>query len=86
MAYTIVWAISTWFVNLNVCTPIAFFYDKTIQGGYCRNQAISGTANAALSLLGDVLILALPIPMIFGLQINITKKIAVTGIFLLGCL
>ncbi|AEO66486.1 uncharacterized protein THITE_2114613 [Thermothielavioides terrestris NRRL 8126] len=86
MAYTICWAISTWIVNLTVCTPIAFYYDHTIPGGKCKNQVISGTANGALSLLGDVCILVLPLPVIWKLKINTRRKIALCGVFLLGCL
>jgi hypothetical protein len=86
MAFTIGWGIATWIVNLNVCTPIAFFYDKTIVGGSCKDQAISGTASGALSLLGDILILVLPLPMVWQLQINLRRKIALGGIFMLGML
>lgn len=82
--YNIVWAISTWIVNLTVCTPIAFYYDRTIPGGHCRNQAISGSINGGLSLLGDVLVLCLPIPVIWNLKINTRKKTGILGIFLLG--
>ncbi|OIW26036.1 hypothetical protein CONLIGDRAFT_684574 [Coniochaeta ligniaria NRRL 30616] len=84
MAYTIVWAISTWIVNLTTCSPIAFYYDKTIPGGKCRNQAISGSINGGLSLLGDIMVLALPIPVVWSLKINLRKKVGIMGIFLLG--
>jgi hypothetical protein len=84
--YNVAWAISTWIVNLTSCTPIAFYYDRTIKNGSCRNQAITGTISGALSLLGDLLVLALPLPMIWGLKINWRKKASIAGIFLLGCL
>ncbi|KAH8906156.1 hypothetical protein BR93DRAFT_969368 [Coniochaeta sp. PMI_546] len=84
IAYTIAWAISTWIVNLTVCTPIAFYYDRTIPGGTCRNQAISGSINGGLSLLGDILVLGLPIPVVWSLKINTRKKAGILGIFLLG--
>jgi hypothetical protein len=86
MVFTVCWGIATWIVNLNVCTPIAFFYDKSIVGGSCKDQAISGTISGALSLLGDVLILVLPLPMVWHLQINVRQKIALFGIFMLGTL
>jgi hypothetical protein len=84
IAYTIAWAISTWIVNLTVCSPIAFYYDRTIQGGTCRNQAISGSVNGGLSLLGDIFVLALPLPVIWNLKINMRKRVGIIGIFLLG--
>jgi hypothetical protein len=86
MAYTIAWGIATWVVNLMVCSPIAFYYDKTIPGGVCKNQSISGSVNGALSLLGDICILSLPLPMIWKLHMNTRRKIALCGIFLLGSL
>jgi hypothetical protein len=86
MAYTICWGIATWIVNLNVCHPIAYFWDKTIPDGYCKNQAVSGTINGSLSLFGDIMILVLPIPMVWGLQINLRRRLALLGIFLLGTL
>lgn len=86
MVFTVCWGISTWIVNLNVCHPIAFFWDKTIPGGYCTNQAISGTVNACLSLFGDVCILILPIPMVLWLSIDLRRKLALLGLFLLGTL
>jgi hypothetical protein len=85
-AYNIAWGISTWIVNLTVCTPVAFYYDHTIKGGSCRNQAVSGSVSGGLSLLGDLLVLGLPLPMIWGLKINWRKKASIAGIFLLGCL
>jgi len=84
LAYTIIWGIATWFVNLTVCTPVAYYYDRTIPGGHCKNQVVSGTVNGSLSLVGDIFILALPIPMVFQLQINVRRKVALVGIFLLG--
>ena len=86
MAYTIAWGIATWIVNLTVCSPIAYYYDKTIIGGTCKDQSISGSVNGALSLLGDISILALPLPMIWKLHMNTRRKIALCGIFLLGSL
>lgn len=84
MAYSILWAISTWIVNLTVCTPIAFYYDRTIPGGTCRNQAISGSINGGLSLLGDFFVLGLPLPVIWNLKVNLRRKIGIICIFLLG--
>ncbi|RKU48546.1 hypothetical protein DL546_007390 [Coniochaeta pulveracea] len=84
IGYTVAWAISTWIVNLTVCTPIAYYYDRTIPGGTCRNQAISGSINGGLSLLGDVLVLALPMPVIWNLKVNFRRKVGIICIFLLG--
>lgn len=84
IGYTLAWAVATWIVNLTVCAPIAYYYDRTIPGGKCRNQAISGSINGGLSLLGDIFVLMLPIPSIWNLKINTRRKMGILGIFMLG--
>ncbi len=83
IAYTLLWAIIGWCVNLTVCHPVSYFYDRTT-AGYCGSQQISGSVNGGLGVLGDVLILLMPLFMIRKLQLNNRKKIAVSGMFLLG--
>jgi hypothetical protein len=84
IVYTLLWAIIGWIVNLLVCHPVNYFYDKTIEGGTCGNQDLSGSLNGAFGALGDVAILSLPIFMISRLHLNPRKKGAVSLIFLLG--
>ncbi len=40
--------------------------------------------NGVLSFVGDLIILSLPIPMIWGLQIDTRRKAALSAMFLLG--
>jgi hypothetical protein len=40
--------------------------------------------NGVLSFVGDLIILALPIPMVWKLQINARRKLALSAMFLLG--
>ncbi|KUI64803.1 hypothetical protein VM1G_01243 [Cytospora mali] len=84
MAFTLLWAVVTWCINLTVCSPISYFWDKTIPGGKCASQQVTGAVSGALGALGDVLILGLPLTMLRGLKLNARKKVALSGIFLLG--
>jgi len=43
-------------------------------------------ASGVVEAFIDVLIIALPIKIIIGLQLNLTKKLALTVIFMLGAL
>lgn len=86
IAFTLIWAIVTWCINLTVCTPVSFFWDKTIPGGECASQQVTGAVSGALGALGDVLILGLPLFMLRGLKLNQRKKVALSAIFLLGAL
>jgi hypothetical protein len=79
------WAIAAFTSNVLQCTPVSFFWDKT-QPGHCLPNALVtiGMTNGVLSFVGDLIILALPVPMIWTLQINLRRKIALNAIFLIG--
>lgn len=80
----IMWCLAVFFTALFQCKPIAFNWDKTIEGGTCIDPQTFFWGNSISNLLTDVIILGLPLPMIWGLNMSMGKKIAVTGIFLLG--
>ncbi|KAH8651306.1 hypothetical protein BX600DRAFT_516887 [Xylariales sp. PMI_506] len=82
--YTLLWAIIGWIVNILVCKPIQFFWDKTIVGGTCGSQQLSGALNGSFGAVGDVIILCLPVYMVWQLQLDQRRKIAISMIFLLG--
>jgi hypothetical protein len=66
---------------------VSYFWDKN-QAGTCIPNAliVVGLTNGVLSCAGDVVILAMPMPMIWKLKMDRNRKIAVTGMFLLGVL
>ncbi|CZR55842.1 uncharacterized protein PAC_05730 [Phialocephala subalpina] len=84
--FTLGWAVAAFFSNMLQCLPIAYFWDKTIKGGHCIPNALIniGMTNGVLSFAGDLVILSLPIPMVWKLQINNRRKMALSGMFLLG--
>ncbi len=66
-----------------ICTPISYFWTRTGKG-HCINEILMFYISAALTVLADVLILLLPMPIIWRLQMQRSKKIGVMAIFLLG--
>ena len=78
--------IATTIVDLAMCTPVNFFWDKTVPGGRCINQNAFYITGSSVQLLTDIVILVIPLPAVWSLQINIAKKIALSIIFLLGSL
>ena len=69
------------------CIPLAYYWDRSIPGGHCINQnnvAYYGTSPP--DILTNFAILLLPIPYLWNLQMQRAKKIAITGIFILGSL
>ena len=74
------------FAGIFQCRPVAAFWDHSIQGAKCIDLPRFGIISGVLNLMTDVLILCLPIPMVWALQMTNAGKITVTGMFLLGAL
>lgn len=51
---------------------------------YCISTEKFYTANAALNVVSDILILLLPVPIVWGLNTDIRKKVILTGLFSMG--
>ncbi|KAK2060758.1 CFEM domain-containing protein [Colletotrichum caudatum] len=72
------------FLTIFSCHPIELFWNRDIHTGGCLDVNQLAYANSALAILQDLIILALPIAMLPGLQMDLGKKISVTTVFLLG--
>lgn len=69
------------------CTPIEFAFNKTLPGGgHCLSLPAFWYANAAFNILSDLVLIGLPIPIIFKLQLPLKSKIALCGVFAVGIL
>ncbi|KAL8659359.1 MAG: hypothetical protein Q9226_000479 [Calogaya cf. arnoldii] len=66
------------------CTPVAYIWDTTIRGRHCINLIALARFTCITGFVTDILILTLPIPIVWGMHLNRSKKIAVSGVFLLG--
>ena len=67
-----------------LCKPIAYSWDFTIPGGSCGNLPTFDTVNASVNLLQDFIVVVLPMPVLWRLQMAASRKLAVTGLFSLG--
>ncbi|OQE72644.1 hypothetical protein PENNAL_c0094G10481 [Penicillium nalgiovense] len=77
------WCLAVFITVLVQCRPISFNWNKN-QSGTCINAKSFFFGNAISNLLIDVIILALPIPMVLQLQLRLSQKLTILGIFLLG--
>lgn len=70
------------------CRPTSFFWTQWVNplsGGKCVISLYEFYLwNAVANLLTDVLILCLPIPIVWSLQMKASKRLAIIGIFMLG--
>jgi hypothetical protein len=75
--------IAIFIVVIFQCSPVAAVYDPAVPGT-CIQQGLFYVITAGLTLLTDVLVLALPFWIFLDLKIGRRQKAAVIGVFVLG--
>ena len=82
-----VWSVAFFFANLLQCYPIWLNWEASgAQATSCIQTNMMYLAQAWTDVLTDMMILSLPIPCIWALQMPPRHKVGVTAIFLLGIL
>ncbi|KAF2191951.1 hypothetical protein K469DRAFT_556288 [Zopfia rhizophila CBS 207.26] len=88
MGLTVITGIVFFFVTLLQCTPINYFWDKTIKGGRCINiDVIIGLTflYSAFSAICDFTFGILPIFLVWNLNMSRNSKIALVPILSMAC-
>lgn len=65
------------------CTPVYKSW-RPLTEGTCLPPGPSFTAYAVVTIVSDVIVAVLPIPMLLSLNIQLSKKLGLIGIFILG--
>jgi hypothetical protein len=78
----------TWtlFGGIFMCSPINFFWDKSIELGTCLDRSTVWFTDAGVNAVQDLVLLVLPIPMVRRLDIDTRLKRVLIGVFILGSL
>lgn len=84
-ALIMTWAIAQIFLAIFPCMPAQKFWDTDIPGK-CRPDQPFWYINAAGNIVTDLVILALPLPVLSALQLRKKQKYFLLGIFSLGFL
>ncbi|KAI2606762.1 hypothetical protein GGR54DRAFT_408126 [Hypoxylon sp. NC1633] len=77
------WVIAQEFILIFPCTPIHMYWDHEASGT-CLDGTLTGWMNGIGNLITDVIILVLPIPVVWRLNLKSGKRWAVIAIFALG--
>ncbi|KAL9017883.1 MAG: hypothetical protein Q9185_004791 [Variospora sp. 1 TL-2023] len=81
-----VWTVTFFFCNLLQCYPISINWESLV--GNVKDKCIDVNrvivAQCWTDVASNVVILALPMPSIWAMQMSVRRKLAVCGIFLLG--
>ena len=80
-AGVIAWGIAVILVSIFQCNPVLGAWDLTVPAT-CITLRKFYLANAVPNIVMDVIILALPIPNIWALQMSIRQKYVVSGLLL----
>lgn len=72
--------------SLAACRPFEYNWNRTIENGTCIDTSRFYTAQTIIGVVFDFIVVALPMPMLWGLQMKIRKKVALTGVFGVGIL
>lgn len=65
------------------CKPLSYFWDRSKPGKCIEHQKLY-IVNVALNILLDFTCLLLPIPVIWGTQLSLRKKVVILAMFGLG--
>lgn len=83
--FVMCWVVCITFLFVFICVPVEKMWYPDIPGK-CINQVATWIANAASTLLTDVVILMMPLPQLWSLQLGTREKIGLTAAFGLGSL
>lgn len=84
MGFVIATFVASVIAGLFQCNPIAFAWNKNIEGGTCFNVTALFYANAGLNIFQDVFIYILLMQMLWEIQIPRKQKIALIAVFAVG--
>ena len=82
-SFNLMWFIAAFFGTIFQCVPISLLWDLETPG-YCINYHDGVLAFGGITVATDFLILVLPIPLVWRIQISRRKKWLITFTFMLG--
>ena len=84
MALTISYWGGTIVPILLLCSPGAYLWDQGNVNRTCLNVSAVCLGASIINLILDVVVLGLPMPLLWTLQMPLSKRIAVMGVFSMG--
>ncbi|KAI5295521.1 hypothetical protein KEM52_001124 [Ascosphaera acerosa] len=80
------WMVGTLMVTYLICRPITYVWNLVPSNGHCGNPKVAYVAVAAADIFTDMLIILLPQPVIWQLNLPLRMKIAVSAVVGIGAL
>lgn len=67
-------------VKIRMCAPIPMYWLGDVPGGTCLDQTAALIADSVISVVSDIIILILPLPLTWSLQMSRNRKLRVMGL------
>lgn len=84
-AMNVIWLVTILLDVTFMCTPIAKAWDTALEG-HCLNTGRFWMGSGITSLIIDIIILVMPLPMLWKLHMKTIRKIQILGVFICGYL
>lgn len=84
LGLNIVYALATYIVALLICKPLAYTWDNSIPGGHCGSREKLYLWHGIQNLLHDIILVAMPMPLLWKLHLPTGKKVSLIVIFAMG--
>ncbi|KAJ5613820.1 hypothetical protein N7528_007474 [Penicillium herquei] len=79
------WSASVILETFLLCRPLKYNWDTSISG-VCGDRNAAYVVAGTMNLITDLMVMALPMPHIWKLQLGTAKKVALCGVFSIGLL
>jgi hypothetical protein len=83
---TVLWNLGSFIAGLTLCQPIARNWDMTITDGFCGDQVMYYMWLGIINVVTDIVMLLLPLPFLYNLNLKLRKKVVLLGMFSIGFL
>lgn len=80
------WMVSIFLETFLLCRPLAYNWDTTVAGGVCGNRNAAYIIAGSLNVVTDLIVMLLPMPNIWKLQMPVSQRFGLVGIFGIGVL
>lgn len=81
-----VWSVLNDFIIIFQCTPVRYFWDRSVPGGHCIKANQYYSAAAAISMIMIIFVFCLPLPILWKLRISNGRKLGLSVAFAIGAL
>lgn len=86
IAFVVAWGFAVIFVTIFQCKPVQAGWDKTIPGEQCFNLKHFVIGTNVPNIIADASTIALPVPLVWKLQLSRTRRVGLVAVFLLAAL